>query len=467
MKKFIYILAFAGLVAVACSKEAPTTKEQTSEVGTYTFVLNASVAEELTKTTYDGDKTFSWSKGDQISVLFHNASNDNKFFTLTTVNSGGSAKFTGEITNGYTIGASDTGIKWALYPASTHTYDLTTQFPVFNIPAVTDFSATHYSANLPMAAEGDDNGNFTFKHMTNAFKFTFTNLDVAKVQITIENTAGYDISGDNPVNKSGSDNYIAYNTWGSSTRVISFIADVPSSKTVSVYVPYRMWDSGFKPKFTITNYATNGVIKTGTATSTFSSTFGEALNTIGRVMILPAISAPGTGYVFTPAITIDGNMSDWAGATTLTSATTGRIREWKFKSDEQFVYVYVKLRAEKVATTKNLYVGFDTDNDSSTQISAYAGDMTGCEAVAKIVPVSADDPLTLVSGLDPNSRVYSSTGSSTSGTVKCAGYIESGEAYVEISIPRSELGIPAAGASISVGCSYEWNLTGNSSVTLE
>lgn len=170
---------------------------------------------------------------------------------------------------------------------------------------------------------------------------------------------------------------------------------------------------------------------------------------------------------YVPAITIDGDLSDWAGITVLPSNTTGRIREWKFKSDAFMVYFYLKLRGEKVATTKNLYVGIDTDNDSNTQISAYAGDMTGCEAVAKIVPASLDDPLTLVNGLDPNSRVYHSNGSSTSGTVKCMGYIDSGEVYIELSIPRDELGIPVAGNTVTVGCSYEWNLTGSQSLVLE
>ena len=100
MKKFIYIFALVGLVAASCSK-VPVTEidNQAPATGTYTYVLNASMPDEITKTTYAGDKTFAWSTGDQISVLFHKG-DDNKFFTLTTAKGGSaSAKFEGEITD--------------------------------------------------------------------------------------------------------------------------------------------------------------------------------------------------------------------------------------------------------------------------------------------------------------------------------------------------------------------------------
>lgn len=53
MKHLIYIIAFAGLALAACSKENSVTEmeEQASQSGTYTYVLNGSVADELTKTT--------------------------------------------------------------------------------------------------------------------------------------------------------------------------------------------------------------------------------------------------------------------------------------------------------------------------------------------------------------------------------------------------------------------------------
>lgn len=197
------------------------------------------------------------------------------------------------------------------------------------------------------------------------------------------------------------------------------------------------------------------------------------LNPLGRKKAKNHLEddAADAAAAFVPAIDINGEFDDWAGITTLTSDNTGRIREWKFMTDERFVYIYLKLRGEKLAASKNLYIGFDTDIDSSTSNGAYAGDYVGADAVAKIVPISADSPLTFVNGLDPNSHVWSTTypgTSSTSGTIKCCGYLDTdGEAYVELSIPRDEVGLPAAGTTIAVGCSYEWSLTGYRNVTLD
>ena len=471
-----------AVAALASCEKQNTLNEPDAQKGTYTYTLSATApemedvnasgaAQAPTRTDYDNEGHFSWSAGDAISVLFHNGAT-NKFFTLTTTGSGTTASFSGEIEAGYEIGASDGTVSdkkiWALFPASTnHTFQRnkanTADSVRFYVQPSVDFTATHFSANIPMydlvAAE---DAMLSFKNMASTYKFIVTGIKdgVDKVTFRVHNQQTHALSGSWPIHSGEIFVNYDYASPGSANSTLTYVSSVTSNQAV-FYVSSRYYGK-FQPMITVSNYATGIAIKTFTATKIDTPAY---MNRIQPITL--DVSEANGGVYFAPAITIDGDLSDWDGISVLPSANTGRIREWKFKSDAEMVYFYLKLRGEKVATTKNLYVGIDTDNDSGTQISAYAGDMTGCEAVAKIVPAAADDPLTLVNGFDPNSRVYHSNGSSTSGTVKCMGYIDSGEVYIELSIPRSELGIPAAGNTVTVGCSYEWNLTGNQSIELE
>jgi len=173
--------------------------------------------------------------------------------------------------------------------------------------------------------------------------------------------------------------------------------------------------------------------------------------------------------LFVPAIKIDGDMSDWADITALTSSQTSRIREWKFKSDAQYVYFYFSLRKNRVNNSKTLYIGFDTDNSDATGSSH--GNVPGCEAVAKAVPFTNADGAApvCVNGADA-----SSTAGEETGVVVCYAYddgsdlsSDSSNIYLEVSVPRSALGLPAAGTAITIGCSYDWYVTGVKSLTLE
>ena len=82
MKKIIVPVFILSIITWSCNKENSTPVQVEETTGWHTVTLNASVDSEITKTAYAGDKTFSWSEGDQISVLFHNGDVD-KFFTFT------------------------------------------------------------------------------------------------------------------------------------------------------------------------------------------------------------------------------------------------------------------------------------------------------------------------------------------------------------------------------------------------
>lgn len=179
---------------------------------------------------------------------------------------------------------------------------------------------------------------------------------------------------------------------------------------------------------------------------------------------------------YVPAITIDGNMSDWAGIDfSFNDSSKSRCRAWKFKSDSQKVYFYLVLRKNRVDGAKNLYIGFDKDNNNGTG-SSY-GDITGCEAYIKVIPFTNSGEGTTpvpVRGVDAASVVYASGVGTYNGVVNTWEYdagedlgSDSSNIYIEISVDRSYLGLPAAGNSITIGCSYGWGTTDKVSVTME
>ena len=174
------------------------------------------------------------------------------------------------------------------------------------------------------------------------------------------------------------------------------------------------------------------------------------------------------------AIAIDGNLDDWADIAAFAATSSSRIREWKFKSDAQNVYFCFKLRKNR-AYNKPLAIGFDTDNNASTGDSYDNGKINGMEAQIEAYPftnaASGVEPVA-VNGVDGSSWAKAVGGTKTDGVVTVAAYDEgedvgsdSSNTYIEISIPKSALNLPTG--AITVGCAFDWYVTGTQSVTVE
>lgn len=369
MKKVLYAFVLVGIIAVACNKEQVTGD---NNIGTYTYVINATadpgiLVDNLTKTTYTSDETFSWSKGDQISVLFHNG-DDNRFFTLTAVKGGSaSAQFKGEITDGYTIGASDDGKKWALYPADAgHVYnkDAVTDKVKFNIPANQDISATPSVVRIPMEARGDANDNFTFSQLTCCFKYTFTGLtSVSKVKLTVENTGdGYYMSGRSGLRESSGTYYLhMYEDSGSTS--VSITTSVVSN-TATIYVPARKWLS-LRATITLQNMDAgsnyeNIIYK--------ASSTGTGLYSIdrGRICQLPSlnVSSYGVGTPFWSKYSINWN------SVTASAGGDDPFRTIKAKQDGNYLYLYLDIKKSGLNFSKDYThyhrMGFYFSNGTGT-----------------------------------------------------------------------------------------------------
>lgn len=181
-KQFVLIAtAVAALFAVSCVKENPV--ENAPVQGAMKEVTISASIDDATKTSYDAEGKFSWSMGDQISVLADNGT----FYTFTATESGATATFTG------TIPAQAELEHAAFFPADPeHAFvagvagaEDASQYDsyYYNVPEYKDLSVVP-SAGLPMGSYNSEG--YVFTHMTGAALFTFTNIheDFTAVEVS-------------------------------------------------------------------------------------------------------------------------------------------------------------------------------------------------------------------------------------------------------------------------------------------
>lgn len=357
-----------AVISAACTLElVPQDKPaQPTEDGSYVFSLNAT-AGNLTKTSYADEMTFSWTAGDQISVLFHKDS-DNKFFTLTTASSGANVTFSGDIEAGYEIGASTEGNpKVALFPASPdHSYNAASATPVvFNIPILTDFTKSHFSANIPMFASGDGDNNFSFKHIAGGFKVVFTSIDpsISKVRLHVKNQTTKKLSGNFTLQDSNTRWWDEWASEGSDDQTVDYVVNVVEGKA-TFYIPYGHNQEHFQPDFTLTNAVNGNTLKVLSAKAAFS---GDNKPRYDRLVVLPEIPASGTG---TSPGWRSNHEINWDMVNTSVNGRTSEnlagINTMKVTSDATNIYVLLDI--------KSSYLVDNDDYDYSNYLLLYAGD---------------------------------------------------------------------------------------------
>ena len=484
MKHYIIPMMLMAAAALASCEKQNIVNEPDTQKATYTYTISASApemealnaagaAQAPTRTDYSAGGTFSWSAGDAISVLFHKG-DDNKFFTLTTTGSGANATFSGSIDADYEIGASDGTVSdkkiWALFPASAnHTYTAGSN-PTFYVQPSVDFSATYFSANIPMYALLTDEGTLSFQNLASTYKFNIKNLDnsVNKVRIQVSNQTTYGLSGSWPIHN---DKYInfGYADPGSAKSCLSYTANV-SENAVSFYVSCRYYGT-FQPILTIYDAETGFVLKKVTAT------VAKTPNYMNKVWPI-AIAAPGTGSPLLSEFGINWGGLDMYPADDSKDSFPGdgeRIIDWKVTSDATNIYFYYKT-SSAVAQSRgvwNAYIvtGFDTDNDSATGEDGSYGLGSGFEARSIAYPFSnsAGDPVSFYAPGSPNSssQIKCPISGSSTAYVATNGSANGEYAYVEICVPREHIGSPASSSTIRVRNAYGSTSCAAQTITLD
>ena len=178
------------------------------------------------------------------------------------------------------------------------------------------------------------------------------------------------------------------------------------------------------------------------------------------------------------SITLNGNMDDWASAGAITGG--GGIKEWKYGSDGSNLYFYFKIKVSSMKaesdgtyrTRRYIYIAMNTDNKTSTGAESLGyGSLTmsGCDALALVYPFKGTLPtgenvptgLEFVAGLDDMSwtRTYPKGSKTAEGNITTYGYLSGDYIYLEVGIPRTAIGSPAAG-NIQVEFSLSSDLSG-------
>ncbi|MBO4742981.1 MAG: hypothetical protein J5533_05035 [Bacteroidales bacterium] len=167
-------------------------------------------------------------------------------------------------------------------------------------------------------------------------------------------------------------------------------------------------------------------------------------------------------------VILDGQFSDWTSADAVTT-DSGRLPLWKFGLDASNLYFYYKIDKSKIkynetsgdyAWASYIYVGIDTDNDSTTGARIGGGtDMeTGGEVKLCIFPWRGnynDNNLSVVNGVDNNGYIQRPVGTElTDAKVTVYGTFDDNYCYLEVGIPRSALGTLASKIAVAHAMDY-------------
>lgn len=215
-------------------------------------------------------------------------------------------------------------------------------------------------------------------------------------------------------------------------------------------------------------------VKAGSTTITLKvaaveGKFTAAEKTINVTVTAGSTPPPSSG------ITIDGNFSDWANVTPSYSSVGNRFNSWKYVSTTDKLFLYYEVNATKIKSdgTSKIYVGFDMDMNPNTGAQGEYGAAgtsgsfsiteSGLEAVAYFYPWNGTTAV--LSGELADSYVQCPVGEET-GKVTLGGKIEGEVAYLEISIPKSAIGSPAAGTHIIINSAMQYYPTGRTEIVL-
>ena len=276
MKKSLIMMAAAALLLAGCAKEMDSPVEETPH-GMKTVTLKASYDAELTKTTYEGDKTLTWSAGDKIGV---GVSVDGQIqtvaFELTDGAGSPSGTFTGQIPeNGAVTGT-------AFYPwngaqssdaatgGSNVGGDGNIYFHLFPETAWSEDSAP-----LLLAAQFDNPNAIVFKQAAGAIKVILKEVpaDADKLVLTVD---GKEISGWfalNPAN-AGTDAITTANAGTGTSQLAYTFATAEADRDMTFYFPLPAIEL---PSFNVELFAGNASLWSKASTKSRTITRGKIL----------------------------------------------------------------------------------------------------------------------------------------------------------------------------------------------
>lgn len=322
MKKvFIAFTVLVASVVASCNRLDTLPEEVILDNGMKQVTIRAFISADETKTSYAGGTSFSWTAGDEISVLC----SDNNFYTFTAGSSTASTTFSGAIPEDVNVGDK------AFFPADAgHTSSK------FSVPKSKDLTS-HPSADLPMVGVKSGDA-FSFSHCSGAALLTINNIPdgISSVQISLEN-ASLKLSGLFSLKNIAETNFYYWEPEDKAGDNAFFIRKVSvTGNSAQVYIPYSC-DPSYGNMWAASTLNITGYDAINTPTTLVSDKTMKALGTFTRAHIKP----------LTSIIISRLEQIDWSGvgvATSVLSPSDSRkcLSELKVISDAH--YMYVRLR---------------------------------------------------------------------------------------------------------------------------
>lgn len=346
MKKSFILAAIAAAACLwSCAKKEEKLPPAPEGYKIITIEATRSAEEQgpagaPSKTSYAGEVTFSWTAGDQISVLC-NDGNENFWQTFTAESTAAVSRFTATVADNVNMGPLDGSKKVALFPASAnHVYTSESDIS-FHLPAEKDFRSTsgrHASADVPMFAWGDGDDNYAFANITGAVKFSFSGVPTATAKMVFRNTCHLKLNGTYPLSLSSDARNVSWSATSTETaseETVTMYGDVTSGN-VSFYVPYA----------TGTLWAYNVL----TLSDPESGTVLYNNNSVGQIPVTKnSIAVTPTLPIAVPSFTSAYGI-DWSGITASENANDSypAITKMKATGDANYLYIYMEVDASAV-----------------------------------------------------------------------------------------------------------------------
>lgn len=450
MKKIaLFFSALCACLLFSCKQELATPQEPeiSHEPGMQTVTITASISE--TKTSYaesGSDLIFSWTAGDEISVYC----SDGNFYTLTANSTGASTTFTGTIPSGESLGA------YAFFPADAgHTHGN------FYLPQYKDVTS-HPSAEIPMVGLKGEGNVYAFAHCAGAALLTINNIPdgITSTTITVESynssnaSQCYKLSGSFYIHGRATTTPNWDGAYAATDAEKQFSRKVAvSSHSAQLYIPCPAGADNWVPnKLTVVGHGAGGDVTLVDEKSM------KSLGTVDRAHVLP----------LTPLVLNGLANIDWSGISGYSG--DGNYAEFKVTSDDYYIYLYSKVKKEKVkwGTTAEagengsyFYYGIDTDQDAGTGTDFW-GSSGKFDSIVLVYPYGLEESI--------RTSPYAKVNGTRKG-LSCYGIIGSGEgAVVETSLAvlRTDVNVPA-GTTVNVYSYASSNIgqySGEFSITL-
>ena len=223
MKKMIYLMAFAVLLAFSCQRD-----ELRDEAVRTVKTLKVGVADESqTKVGFDDNNAFYWHAGDRIAVL------TTADFKVMTIDPQYDRQATGVFTGEF---AEDIG-DYAVYPYGDHVMDESGQL-VYILPSSYTYTSIEDGANSfnpPMVGKIGE-GTASLAHVGSFFKISVSNIPAGGDDMKFILTADKRLTGEFLVDLSAETPVLETDNLSGNTVTINFSNTVPGD-TGTFYVP--------------------------------------------------------------------------------------------------------------------------------------------------------------------------------------------------------------------------------------